>query len=91
MKTEERIPVPPAPSDKAALRSKKFLAFLIAEVTWKIVVGLELHFGASSVSMMLTVVVAGFTEAVYIGGVAALDAYTHVIRVAIPQKDEADP
>ena len=74
---------------KLPLQSKKFVAFLISEITWKIVIlvcvtkliqqsdeAVSLH------SIMLTaVIIAGFIEAGYIGGQAWLDRYVKVAQI----------
>ena len=77
--------------DKLPLQSKKFAAFLISEVTWKIIIlvcvvkliheteateDIGLH------TIMLTaVIIAGFIEAGYIGGQAWLDRYVKVAEI----------
>ena len=68
-------------SDKLPLRSKKFLAYLIAEAGWKIIIlyllyqlsGTINHY--SLVALMTLVIVSGFIQIGYILGQAALDKY----------------
>lgn len=81
------------------LESKKFLAFLIAEVTWKVVLIVALvvfHEDFKSVSMgawwfMMTIVVtAGFAEIGYIGGQAWLDRYVRVAEIARNTKNNEE-
>lgn len=70
------------------IQSKKLAAFLVAELTWKILAVLVLFWGRDSIAnqvwaiLMAIVVVAGFVEAVYIGGQASLDKYLKVVELA---------
>lgn len=77
--------------------SKKFLAFLIGELTWKVVLVVALivfHEEFETVGawawwfMMSIVVTAGFVEIGYIGGQAWLDRYVRVAEVARNTKQE---
>lgn len=71
--------------EKTPLTSKKFIAFLVGEVSWKVIVGFEVLYGASPLTVILpTIIVAGFLEAVYVGGQAALDYYVRVASLVIP-------
>jgi hypothetical protein len=81
------------------LESKKFLAFLIGELTWKAVLVVALvvfhkdfaGVGAWAWWFMISVVVtAGFTEVGYIGGQAWLDKYVRVAEIARNAKNEND-
>ena len=70
--------------EKTPLQSKKFIAFLVAEVTWKVVLGImlwKLGDGLLLTLGMAVVIVAGFIEAVYVGGQAAIDAYIRVAAI----------
>jgi len=73
------------------LESKKFLAFLIGELSWKAVLIVALvvfhkdfkDVGAWAWWFMISVVVtAGFAEIGYIGGQAWLDRYVRVAEIA---------
>jgi len=72
------------------LESKKFIAYLVAEVTWKIALLVVLVSGMKNGTIDLIVggiataivIVAGFIEAVYVGGQAALDKYVRVAEIA---------
>jgi hypothetical protein len=75
--------------DKLPLQSKKFIAFLISETTWKLIILIcvwkliqhsEEAVGLHSI-MMAAVVIAGFIEAGYIGGQAWLDRYVRVTEL----------
>jgi len=76
--------------DKPVLQSRKFIAFLVGEATWKIILVVLLIMGikASSIDMFLgtialaIVVVAGAMEALYIGGQAGIDKYTRIAEIA---------
>ena len=76
--------------EKRPLGSKKFVAFLVAEVTWKIIVGMALVMGIVHDKvdviigslLMAVVIIAGFVEAGYIIGQASLDKFTRVAEIA---------
>ena len=84
--------------EKSPLRSKKFVAYLIAEMTWKLllIIGLggviymetNTHLSEDGVSiwfywvLMSCVLIAGFVEAGFIGGQAWLDKYVRVAQIA---------
>lgn len=63
------------------LQSRKFLAFLVSEITWKVLAALVLFWGKDSIEhqvwaiMLGIVLVAGFVEVAYIGSQAMLDRY----------------
>jgi len=70
------------------LKSRKFIAYLVAEITWKILAGLVLFWGKDSIPQQVfiilfaIVVVAGFVEAGFILGQASLDKYTRIAQIA---------
>jgi hypothetical protein len=72
------------------LQSKKFVAYLVAESTWKLalllVIGMGMKNGTIDVivgSIVLAIVIiAGFIEAGYILGQASLDKYIRVAQIA---------
>ena len=75
--------------DKLPLQSKKFAAFLISEITWKIIILVcvvkLIHesgeaYGIHTI-MLTSVIIAGFIEAGYIGGQAWLDRYVKVAEI----------
>lgn len=82
--------------ERSPLASKKFIAYLISEITWKVIIALTLFLGkdvmlaredlngASFLWWFLfgIVLVAGFIEAGYIGGQAWLDKYVRVAKIA---------
>lgn len=79
-------PIPPKMS------SKKFVAYLIAESTWKAVLILWLVMITmfehepklwEYVVMLVVVVTAGFLEVGYILGVSSLDKYTRLAQIAV--------
>ena len=71
-------------SDKLPLKSKKFIAYIIADMGWKLCILYMLYshaekFAGSSASVMLTMVlVSGFVQVGYILGQAALDKYVNM-------------
>ena len=85
--------------NRLPLESKKFLAYLISEVTWKLVLLAALvvfHEEFKDVGymawwfMISIVVTAGFVEIGYIGGQAWLDRYVRVAEIAKNNKEEKD-
>ena len=74
---------------KSPFQSKKFLAFLIVEITWKILAGMVLFWGKGSMDkdtfivLLAVIVTAGVVEVGYILGQAALDKYIHMAITAI--------
>lgn len=86
----------PTHFDKLPLKSKKFLAYLIADMGWKILMfyviweyktDIEHYAFMVIVSMIIT---SGFIQIGYILGQAALDKYAHVAISAI-EKDPPPP
>lgn len=75
--------------DKSPLHSRKFAAFLVAEATWKILAALVLFWGRDSITtqvwviLLSIIIVAGFVEALYIGGQASLDKYIRVAQIVV--------
>jgi hypothetical protein len=75
--------------DKLPLQSKKFAAFLISEITWKVIILVcvvklihesDEAYGIHTI-MLTSVIIAGFIEAGYIGGQAWLDRYVKVAEI----------
>ena len=83
--------------NKLPLRSKKFLAYLIADFGWKILIGYTIwkeeskeQIGYTTFLILLSMIVtAGFIQIGYILGQAMLDKYAASI-VEIFDKDEED-
>ena len=79
--------------DKMPLKSKKFIAYLLAEFGWKLIILFLLyqiqgkidHY--SLVLLVTTVIVSGFIQIGYILGQAALDKYVNA-AVEIFDRDE---
>ena len=77
-----------------AFKSKKFVAYLIAELGWKILIACVLvqysgkieHY--SFMLLMTIVITSGFIQVGYILGQAALDRYSMLAEKAIEQKEE---
>jgi len=73
--------------EKRPLQSKKFVAYLVAEATWKIVLVVLIFFGKESlptslfVLMLAVVLVAGFIETAYLLGQAGLDKYVRLAQI----------
>lgn len=79
--------------DKTPLKSKKFIAYMIADVGWKIVIlymltHLKEKLEAGELAFLMTVVItSGVIQIGYILGQAALDKYISA-AVEILDKDE---
>jgi len=83
--------------EKVPLQSKKFVAFLVGEATWKVILGVilivmllgikndasDLFLGVMSGIALSIVLIAGAIEALYIGGQAGLDKYTRIAQIAV--------
>jgi hypothetical protein len=73
-------------SDKKPLQSKKFIAYLIADLGWKLTLLVILFHSESkldyySFSLLLAlVIVSGFIQVGYILGQASLDKYSNVVK-----------
>ena len=71
--------------EKLPLSSKKFLAYMVADLGWKIVLGFLIYqncTGDSLVLMLSIVIVSGFVQVGYILGQAALDRYVRVAEIS---------
>lgn len=72
--------------EKLPLSSKKFIAYLISELTWKAVLIVALFTLPEAmwswIFMVSTVTVAGFVEIGFIGGQAYLDKYVRIAEIA---------
>ena len=77
--------------ERSSLQSKKFHAYLLAEFTWKIILGLMVYRWVDKrASVMIAVIImAGFIECGYILGQAALDRYVRV--TALLRKNGVTP
>lgn len=80
--------------DKTPLKSKKFIAYLISDFGWKIIIlymlmHLKSKLEAEELTFLLTVVItSGFIQIGYILGQAALDKYVNA-AIEIFDKDES--
>ena len=79
-------------------QSKKFVAFFIAEMTWKALLLVAMWRGIIegkidfdlALLVSLIVIVVGFVEVAYLNGQAALDRYTKVVQVAVEAGKDVD-
>lgn len=75
------------------LKSKKFVAYLIAEIGWKILLFFILFKAKADLNyyyftiILTVIVVSGFIQVGYILGQAALDKYIKVAEAAIERKN----
>ena len=81
--------------DKTPLKSKKFIAYLIADLGWKVIIlymlmHLQSKLQPSELSFLLTVVItSGVIQIGYILGQAALDKYINAaVDILDKDKDE---
>ena len=82
--------------DKKPLQSKKFIAYLIADIGWKIALFYMLFQSKSSynqynfIIILTLMIVSGFIQVGYILGQAALDKYTRTIDNTIKTTNAKD-
>lgn len=82
--------------DKLPLKSKKFVAYIIADFGWKVLMGAVVwqyenkieHY--AFMTLVTMIVTSGFIQIGYILGQAALDKYTHVATTAL-ERDKNPP
>lgn len=71
--------------EKSALRSKKFIAYMVAEFGWKIVfliMVLQFEISLFSTALMMTALtISGFVQAGYILGQSGVDKYTRIAQI----------
>ena len=70
--------------EKLPLSSKKFLAYLLADIGWKIILGILIWKnceGENQVLLLSIVCVSGFVQTGYILGQAALDRYVRIAQI----------
>ena len=90
--------------DKLPLKSKKFLAYIMAEFTWKVLIFYVIYEYSTKIEhyaflvLLSMIITSGFIQIGYILGQAALDKYTHIATTAIdkdptpskPKEDKSD-
>ena len=74
------------PIVKTPLQSKKFIAFLLADMSWTVLLAYTIYRGETQAVTLAMVLVKGFVEAGYIGGQAWLDRYVKVAALTTPLK-----
>ena len=77
--------------EKLPLSSKKFLAYLLADVGWKIILGILIYKnceGKQLVLLLTIVIVSGFVQTGYILGQAALDRYVRIAEITTNLNDK---
>ena len=81
--------------DKLPLKSKKFIAYLISELGWKVLIGLVLFQYSGKIEhysfmLLITIVVtSGFIQVGYILGQAALDKYSMIAEKALDKDKDS--
>lgn len=70
--------------EKLPLSSKKFLAYILADIGWKIILGILIYKnceGEQLILLLTIVIVSGFVQTGYILGQAALDRYVRIAEI----------
>lgn len=70
--------------EKLPLSSKKFLAYLLADLGWKVILGWLIFKnceGENLILLLSIVIVSGFVQTGYILGQAALDRYVRIAEI----------
>ena len=87
----------PTQFDKLPLKSKKFLAYLIADIGWKILMFYLIWEYQTKIEhyafmvLVTMIVTSGFIQIGYILGQAALDKYAHVAVSALDNDKKPTP
>lgn len=76
--------------EKSPLKSKKFIAFLISEITWKMLAAFVLMWAWNDAAigfnafiiLLAIIVVAGFVETGFILGQGSIDKYIRLAQIA---------
>ena len=90
-------PQDPTQFDKLPLKSKKFLAYIIADIGWKILMFYVIWEYQTKIEhyafmvLVTMIVTSGFIQIGYILGQAALDKYTHVAVSALERDGDKPP
>ena len=77
---------------KTPLKSKKFIAYLISDIGWKLVIFYVLYKQSDNIQpaattfLLALAFVNGFMQAGYILGQAALDKYTRTLETTITKE-----
>lgn len=87
---EKKVTVPDK-MEKSPLQSKKFVAYLLGELTWKgLLFAMVFAWGSDlrgQATMITTIIVAGFVQVMYIGGQSFIDHYVRVARILGKEKN----
>lgn len=70
--------------EKLPLSSKKFLAYILADIGWKVILGILIYKnceGEQLILLLTIVIVSGFVQTGYILGQAALDRYVRIAEI----------
>tara|TARA_Y100000589_G_C26876229_1_gene516038 strand:+ start:408 stop:692 length:285 start_codon:yes stop_codon:yes gene_type:complete len=82
--------------DKMPLKSKKFIAYLLAEFGWKLIILFLLYQIQGKIDhytlvlLVTTVIVSGFIQIGYILGQAALDKYVNAAVEIFDKEEDKD-
>ena len=81
-------------SESLPLKSKKFIAYLIAEISWKFLIAYVIFEYKNKIehyafmTLVAMIVTSGFIQIGYILGQAALDKYTYVAAAALDKEEK---
>ena len=87
----------PTQFDRLPLKSKEFLAYIIADIGWKILMFYVIWEYQTKIEhyafmvLVTMIVTSGFIQIGYILGQAALDKYTHVAVSALERDGDKPP
>jgi hypothetical protein len=76
------------PNARSPLSSKKFVAYLLADVGWTGLLGYGVYAKIGWSLLMAMVITKGFVQTGYILGQAALDKYVRVAKIASGIKED---
>lgn len=78
-------------NEKFPLSSKKFIAYLVADFGWKLLMAWLIYLnceGGTLTALLAMIIVSGFVQSGYILGQAALDKYVRVAQIASNREKE---
>lgn len=84
------------PFERSCLQSKKFIAYLIADISWTLLVGFAIwqqdETKLFNTTMLMTmVIVKGFVQTGYVLGQSYVDAYTRTTALTTGILKKSDP
>jgi hypothetical protein len=68
--------------DKGMLQSKKFVGFMLIEITWKVLIAYAIYADMSSTVLLAMVTASGTAETAFLGAQAWHDKHTKTAKMA---------